>query len=130
MLRIGEKHKIFLWKRESIFSFDILKGLTLALGIHLVLFFGLRIASPPNCDSLSPISPVDVEIDLGTPQALSPTVPISFFPLEQIDTPRLLEMPETILVVESPSYRKAGIHEPDFSEIEKISYEFLEDLDD
>jgi len=130
MLRIGAKKEIFLWKRERGFSANLLKGLLLALGFHLMLYFGLRITSPPNPDAFSLIAPVAVEIDLGMPQVMVQLPPqITLSPIERIEPPQLLEMPAPQLVVEVPTFHKALTHEPDFSEIEKIKYEILEDLE-
>ncbi|MCC5832656.1 MAG: hypothetical protein JJU12_06400 [Chlamydiales bacterium] len=131
MLRIGAKRELFYRKRERGFSFDALKGIALSLIVHLALFFGLRITSPPNFDALLPLSPVAVEVDLGTPRTLRPPAQIVFSPIEQIEPPRLLDMPEITLSVELlPLYHYTRIPEPDFSEIEKIPYKYLENLED
>ncbi len=130
MLRIGIKRELLLWKRESSFSIDFWKGLALALVFHSVLFFGLRITHSPNPDALSPLSPFAVEIDLGMPKPLPLPAQAASFPIAQIETPQLLDMPETRLAIEFPEWRQMQIEEPDFSEIEKISYMLLEDLEE
>jgi len=131
MLRIGAKKQLLLWKREKRFSPDLLKGLVLALGLHLMLLFGLRIASPPNPERFTPLALVAVEVDLGRPQTalLFPTQ-VTLSPIERIDPPQLLEIPQTQLVIEWPSFQRALTHEPDFSKIEKIEYELLKDLEE
>ncbi len=130
MLRIGVKKELLLWKREKSFSLDLFKGLILALGFHLLILFGLKISSPPNLETCALITPVSVEIDLSMPLMLPPPTHITLSPIEQIKPPPLLEIPPTTLIVEAPISRKVRIHEPDFTEIEKIAYKFLDDLEE
>jgi len=125
MLRlIGSSNiEIELREKEKWFSSDLLRGLAMAISFHIALFLCFRIASSSNLDTIAPLSPVAVEVDLGAPPALSPSsFPIAISPIEKIDPPQLPDLP-------SPSFSNAGISsldyslvEPDFSQIEKIEY--------
>ncbi len=131
MLRISAKQNLFLSKREGLFSGDLFKGLAIAFSLHLLLLFGLHIASPTSLDLLTPLTPVAVEIDLGIPEVrvLAP-VQVVHSPMERIEPPEWLEVPEPKLSLVTQRDSKTVIHEPDFSEIEKIGYQFLDDLEE
>ncbi len=131
MLRIDAKQDLFLWKREGPFSRDLFKGLTIAFSLHLLLLFGLHIASPTSSELLAPLTPVAVEIDLGVPEVrvLAP-VQVALSPMERIEPPRGLEVPDPEISLLTQTFSKTTTHEPDFSEIEKIRYEFLDDLEE
>lgn len=105
---------------------SLLQGFLLASLFHLALFLGLRIASPANLDLFPLLVPVAVEIDLSSPHAVLPAPQIeNHVPIVQT-APSFLEIPTTL-----PAFTSfPNFFEIDFSEIERIEYEFLEDLDD
>ncbi|MCH9628107.1 MAG: hypothetical protein S4CHLAM2_17600 [Chlamydiales bacterium] len=131
MLRISAKQNLFLSKREGPFSGDLFKGLAIAFSLHLLLLFGLHIASPTSLDLLTPLPPVAVEIDLGTPEVrvLAP-VQVTLSIMEQAAPPKWLEVPAPALSLVTQNFSQTTTHEADFSEIEKIKYEFLDDLEE
>lgn len=104
---------------------SLLQGFLLAFVFHLALFLGLRIASPSNLDLVPLLAPVDVEIDLSSPHAALPPPQIAHSPLGRI-APSFLEIPASLPLASSLAY----FFEIDFTEIEPIDYELLEDLDD
>ncbi len=129
MLRLGAKTELLIRKREPLISLNLLRGIALAFALHLLLLLGLRIASPPNADLFLPLTPVAVEVDLGLPQLHSPiATQVILSPIELVELPQYFEMPQPQLVSQLDCYPRVG--EPDFSEIEKIEYVFVEDLEE
>ncbi len=128
MLRIGAKQELLLTRKERPLSPDLLKGLFIALAFHLLLFTGIKITSPSNPEICAIITPVAVEIDLGAPRVYLPLTPqITLSPIERVEPPQLLELPDTQLIVEVPTLHRPLIHDPNFSRVEKIPYQLLEE---
>ena len=125
MLRIGEKKELILWKREGLFSKNLAKGFLIALSVHLILLWGLKITSRPNPDAFPPLAPVAVEVDYQKPVDAPPPPP-ALSPIQWTEAPKQLEIP--IESAEKTHFFFHGLQKvrPDFSEIEKIEYEILE----
>jgi len=129
MLRLT-KGTIELTRRRKFFSPELKKGLAIALAFHLALLGTFRIAKITSSDSLLPLLPISVEIDLGKPLPLILPSPLSSSPIEHVEPPQLLDLPHTVLHAPPSSFYELTFHEPDFSEIEYIPYEPYEDEDD
>lgn len=121
MLRITETIELKLRKHDSRFSLELLKGLALALLIHLVLFAAFRIAPLPNLDIVKPLTPIAVETEL-------PLDSVEILPVNsRHPSLEILEPPHyglTVAPVTDKIYRvkQMGIKEPNFSEIESMNY--------
>ncbi len=136
MLRFTHSLELTLRQKESRFSSDFWKGLGCAVTFHVLLFVIFRIAAMPNFDTISPLRPVHVEIDLGrrdTSVTLSPIQSIPFA-WDTIDS-SLLEASLNALIAFSfketdalPYTQKRERSRPDFSELERIEYTPLERL--
>ena len=130
MLRIDAKSTLFLWKEEKTLSPTFLKGFTIAMILHLALLFGLRIHSQPASEEVFMIEPVAVEVDLGPiPTLLPAPVQVVHSPMQSVTPPTYLELPRPSLIVERPFFTQERLSEADFSEVERIEYEILEDDD-
>lgn len=130
MLRIDGKSTLFLSKKEKTLSRPFLKGFAIAIALHFALLIVLRIHSQQGSDRYPLLSPIAVEVDLGeVPSALSPPAHIVRTPLHSITPPRTVELPPPSLIVERPFFNQERLLEADFSEVERIDYEFLEDDD-
>ena len=128
MLRITQTIELDFRQKESRFSRDFWKGLGLAAALHLSLFIAFRVVTPPNLDRFKPIAPVSVEIDLGAKEVVSlPPAQIIYSPIEALEPPQHLHIPEFTLQSDLFTLNKLQRNEPDFSEIEKIEYTLIED---
>lgn len=126
MLRLTDSVEIALRKRESRYSNELWKGLGFALTFHVLLFVVFRIATMPSLDTIKPLQPVHVEIDLGLRQASVTISPISIvsFPWDVIGPPTLdtLFAPSFGGVNLMPIMQIKEHHQPDFSDLERIEY--------
>lgn len=110
-------------KKPPGFSKEMVKGLTIAALFHSVLFFLFHISTAPYpADSLS-ISPIAVEVDLGSKIGSSKNSPqIFLMPLSPEETPTLPRLPPSAF---HPYKGEISFYEPDFTPIEKIPYSAL-----
>jgi hypothetical protein len=126
MLRITQNRELKFRKSESGLSRDSLKGFGLALAIHLLLLAFFRIVSLPNLDTIKPLMPIAVEIDLHTNEihVLPDTkaIPVLKSFTSSPNFADLYDMPILQLKKEPFSLKKIAIDEPDFSTLEKIGY--------
>jgi hypothetical protein len=127
MLRITQTIELSLRKNDSRLSRDFLKGLALALSLHLLLLLVFRIVSLPNLDTIHPLPPIAVEIDLGADEVVVlPVVAANQLFLEPLESPRSFDNFHGILPLQLKQEpfcaHKIVIDIPDFSEIEKIDY--------
>lgn len=121
MLRITEKIELKLRKHDSRLSVELLKGLVLALLIHLVLFAAFRIAPLPNLDVVKPLTPIAVETEL--PSDTVEILPVnSRHPSLEILEPPHYSLPTAPMNDKIYRVKQIAIKEPDFSEIESVTY--------
>lgn len=126
MLKLTETVDLVFRKEASRFSLDFWKSFSLAIVIHLLLLTVLRITTPPNLDRLKPLSPISVEIDLGSNESSEPeNSEIVLSPIESLDPPQLLEMPMATPTLPSFTLHEVFNETPDFFEVEKIDYQIL-----
>lgn len=126
MLRFTHSLELTFRHQEPRFSHEFWKGLGCAALFHALLFIIFRIATMPNLDTLRPIAPVHVEIDLGTRDSsaqITPSQPISYA-MESIPPPTLEGlMSHFFETIEAPPFaKKMHCSRPDFSELERIEY--------
>ncbi len=118
-----KRAELSLKKKTSFFTPDLFKGLCLAFCMHLALFLCFRIDRPMHDEQLLPLDSVAVEVDRKSLE-LKPLFFAAKTDLSIANRP-LLELPELTpasLPAEKKEYLLMRCCEPDFAEIEKISY--------
>lgn len=135
MLQFTQALGLALHKKESRLSPDFWKGLLLALGFHIALVVCFKIVAPPNFDGLQVIIPTPVEIDLGG----QPTTAV-LQGRQATPFPSRIPLPGSLSDslknycanhTPEPFYtKKEAAKEADFSEVEVMPYEPLENITD
>lgn len=130
MLRFSQDVSLSLKEKDRKFSFDFLKGLCAAGAIHFILLFGIKICTLSTNEKSILLSPVKVEIDLGAPTSPLPPktesfiVPSGRLEIPFINIPVFRPLTSQLISIEYPSL------DPDFSDIESIDYQLLDDFEE
>lgn len=125
MLHITRNIEIRLREKISGLQSNFIKGLTIALALHLILFLFIRIVSLPNLDAPSALLPISVEIDLGdTEVAFAPVTSTNPFPIT-VREHQFHTMPTCSPEKKPFCPYKPYSEYPDFSKVEYIPYQLL-----
>lgn len=114
-------------EKERRASLDLVKAFLAAAAVHFVLFFSIRICTLSTAEKCIPLSPVAVEIDLGSP-ILAPLQKKESFVVDwgRSEGPNI-EIPSFHPTVSIGEYPPSDL---DDSDIEWIDYQILDDFEE
>jgi len=123
MLRITPNRSLEFRAKKSRLSPELWKGLAIALAFHLLFFTCFRIVKSYSSAEAPLLSPVAVEIDLGTPEICADKEPwLTLSPLGD-ECPSFPSLPHD----PSLSFKEFALLEPDFTPVEMIPYQIEEE---
>ena len=123
MLRITQAIELKLRKNQSRFTLELLKAFALALSLHLLLFCLFRIVSFTSVETVSPLPPIAVEVDLSKDEIIVlPVVKKDFFCFEAPENPSFFENFSQVPALQIK-------HEPFFLHVETLSFPKIEEVE-
>ena len=128
MLRITQNSQIVFRATERWVSFDLLKGLGIALVFHGIFFLIFRPIFVSVSAPTAPLPPLCVEVDLSGIIKKTASREV-YLPKEHTSEPVFLDFPSQAVTVDWRFLETDLDDEPDFSEEEKLDYEILEEDD-